>query len=33
MPVVLERVQAKGDLYAGGLTTRQSLSKALKQLV
>jgi bifunctional non-homologous end joining protein LigD len=33
MPVVLERVQAKGDLYAGVLTTRQSLSKALKQLV
>ena len=25
MPVVLERVRALGDLYAGVLTTRQSL--------
>jgi bifunctional non-homologous end joining protein LigD len=32
MPVVLERVKAKGDLYAGMLTTKQSLSKALKRL-
>ncbi|HUZ82052.1 MAG TPA: DNA ligase D [Gaiellaceae bacterium] len=33
MAVVLERVRAKGDLSAGLLTTRQSLSKALKRLV
>ena len=32
MPVVLERVRAHGDLYAGLLTTRQSLSKAFKKL-
>ncbi len=32
MPVVLERVRARGDLHAGVLTTRQSLSKALKRL-
>jgi len=32
MDVVLERVQAKGDLYKGVLTTKQSLSKALKKL-
>jgi bifunctional non-homologous end joining protein LigD len=32
MPVVLERVRQHGDLYAGVLTTRQSLSKALKRL-
>ena len=32
MDVVLERVKAKGDLYKGVLTTRQSLSKALKRL-
>jgi DNA primase len=32
MPVVLERVRRHGDLYAGVLTTRQSLSKALKSL-
>jgi bifunctional non-homologous end joining protein LigD len=32
MPVVLERVRQQGDLYAGVLTTRQSLSKALKKL-
>ena len=32
MDVVLERVRAKGDLYGGVLTTRQSLSKALKRL-
>ena len=32
MDVVLERVRAKGDLYDGVLTTRQSLSKALKRL-
>ena len=32
MDVVLERVKAKGDLYKGVLTTRQSLSKALEKL-
>jgi bifunctional non-homologous end joining protein LigD len=32
MPVVLERVQALGDVYADLLTTRQSLTKALKTL-
>jgi bifunctional non-homologous end joining protein LigD len=32
MPVVVERVRAHGDLFAGMLTTRQSLSKALKKL-
>jgi bifunctional non-homologous end joining protein LigD len=32
MDVVLERVRAKGDLYEGVLTTRQSLSKALRSL-
>jgi bifunctional non-homologous end joining protein LigD len=32
MPVVLERVAADGDLYGGLLTTRQSLSRALKRL-
>ena len=32
MSVVLERVRMYGDLYAGVLTTRQSLSKALKKL-
>ncbi len=32
MPVVLERVRAHGDLHGGLLTTRQSLSKALKSL-
>jgi bifunctional non-homologous end joining protein LigD len=32
MPVVLERVRTHGDLHAGVLTTRQSLSKALKRL-
>jgi bifunctional non-homologous end joining protein LigD len=32
MPVVLERVERLGDLYAGVLTMRQSLSKALAQL-
>jgi bifunctional non-homologous end joining protein LigD len=32
MPVVLERVAERGDVYAGVLTTRQSLSKALKRL-
>jgi bifunctional non-homologous end joining protein LigD len=32
MPVVLERVRLHGDLYAELLTTRQSLSKALKKL-
>jgi bifunctional non-homologous end joining protein LigD len=32
MPVVLERVRLLGDVYAGLLTTRQSLSKALKKL-
>ncbi len=32
MPVVLERVRLHGDLHADLLTTRQSLSKALKKL-
>ena len=32
MPVALERVQRFGDLYAGVLTTRQSLSKVLRSL-
>ncbi len=32
MPVVLERVQTLGDVYADLLTTRQSLTKALKSL-
>ncbi|MBV8599143.1 MAG: DNA ligase D [Actinobacteria bacterium] len=32
MPVVLERVAQRGDLYAPLLRTRQSLSKALAQL-
>ena len=32
MAAVLDRVRAHGDLYAGVLTTRQSLSKALKRL-
>jgi bifunctional non-homologous end joining protein LigD len=32
MEAVLERVRAHGDLFAGVLTTRQSLSKALKSL-
>jgi bifunctional non-homologous end joining protein LigD len=32
MPVVLERVRTRGDLYADVLTTRQSLTKALKKL-
>jgi bifunctional non-homologous end joining protein LigD len=32
MAVVRERVRERGDLYAGVLTTRQSLSKALKSL-
>jgi bifunctional non-homologous end joining protein LigD len=32
MPVVLERVRTHGDLYAGVLTTRQSLGKALRSL-
>jgi hypothetical protein len=29
MDVVLDRVRRHGDVYAGVLTTRQSLSKAL----
>jgi hypothetical protein len=29
---VLERVRERGDVYAGVLTTRQSLAKALEQL-
>ncbi len=33
MDAVLERVRRHGDLHAGLLTTRQSLSKALKSLV
>ena len=32
MAVVLERVRSRGDVYADVLTTRQSLSKALKRL-
>ncbi len=32
MPVVLERVRTLGDVYAGVLTTKQSLSKALSTL-
>jgi hypothetical protein len=32
MPVVLERVGTLGDVYADVLTTRQSLTKALKTL-
>ncbi len=32
MQVVLDRVRAHGDLYAGVLTTKQSLSKALKRV-
>jgi bifunctional non-homologous end joining protein LigD len=32
MSVVLERVRAQGDLFAGVLSTRQSLSKALRRL-
>jgi bifunctional non-homologous end joining protein LigD len=32
MPVVLERVRTLGDVYADLLTTRQSLSRALKTL-
>jgi len=31
MDVVLERVSSLGDLYAGVLTTRQSLAKSLKR--
>jgi bifunctional non-homologous end joining protein LigD len=33
MAVVLERVRERGDLHAGLLTTRQSLSNALKSLL
>jgi bifunctional non-homologous end joining protein LigD len=32
MDVVLERARSRGDLHAGLLTTRQSLSKALKKV-
>jgi bifunctional non-homologous end joining protein LigD len=32
MAVVLERVRRHGDLYAGVLTTRQSLSKAIRKI-
>jgi bifunctional non-homologous end joining protein LigD len=32
MDVVLERVRLKGDLFAGVLTTKQSLAQALKKL-
>jgi DNA primase len=32
IPVVRERVAQRGDLYAGLLTTRQSLRKALAAL-
>jgi bifunctional non-homologous end joining protein LigD len=31
MPVVLERVRQRGDVYAGVVTTRQSLAKALRR--
>jgi hypothetical protein len=33
MPAVLERVRALGDLHAGVLTKRQSLTRALARLV
>jgi bifunctional non-homologous end joining protein LigD len=32
MQVVLDRVRRQGDLYEGVLTTRQSLTKALKSI-
>jgi bifunctional non-homologous end joining protein LigD len=32
MQVVLDRVRRDGDLYEGVLTTRQSLTKALKSI-
>jgi bifunctional non-homologous end joining protein LigD len=32
MPAVLERVRQRGDVYAGVLTTRQSLAKALRRV-
>jgi DNA primase len=32
IPVVLERVQKHGDLYAGVLTTKQRLTDALRSL-
>jgi bifunctional non-homologous end joining protein LigD len=32
MQVVLDRVRRYGDLYEGVLTTRQSLTKALKSI-
>ena len=32
MGAVLDRVERHGDLFAGVLTTRQSLSKALRAL-
>jgi bifunctional non-homologous end joining protein LigD len=32
MDAVVERVRTRGDLYAGALTTRQSLTKALAQV-
>ena len=32
MDVVLERIRAHGDLFAGVLTTRQRLDRALKLL-
>ena len=32
MEVVLDRVRTRGDVYAGVLTTRQSLAKALRAL-
>jgi bifunctional non-homologous end joining protein LigD len=32
MQVVLDRVRRDGDLYEGALTTRQSLTKALKSI-
>jgi hypothetical protein len=32
MDVVLDRVAQEGDLFAGVLTTKQSLSKALRAI-
>jgi hypothetical protein len=32
MDVVLDRVNAEGDLFEGVLTTKQSLARALKAL-
>jgi DNA primase len=32
MQVVLDRIRRQGDLFAGVLTTRQSLAKALRAI-